>query len=45
MKRKTLVVLASLVVACLLGIGFYLAVSLAEHVFMSWHPSSRRVTG
>jgi len=36
---------AAIVVACLLGIGFYLAVSLAEHVFMSWHPSSRRVTG
>ena len=36
---------AAIVVACALGIAFYLAVSLAEHVFMSWHPSSRRVTG
>jgi NitT/TauT family transport system permease protein len=36
---------AAIVVACLLGIGFYLAVSLAEHVLMSWHPSSRRAAG
>ncbi len=36
---------AAIVVACCMGIGFYLAVSLAEHVLMSWHPSSRRATG
>jgi NitT/TauT family transport system permease protein len=36
---------AAIVVACLLGIGFYLAVSLAEHLSMSWHPSSRGASG
>ncbi len=32
---------AAILVACILGIAFYLAVSLVERVTMRWHPSAR----
>jgi NitT/TauT family transport system permease protein len=31
---------AAIIVACLLGIGFYLAVALVERLVMRWHPSA-----
>jgi NitT/TauT family transport system permease protein len=34
---------AAITVACILGIAFYLLISLVEHVTMRWHPSARRV--
>ena len=33
---------AAILVASLLGIGFYLAIALVERLTMSWHPSARR---
>ncbi len=33
---------AAILVACILGISFYLAVSLVELITMRWHPSARR---
>jgi NitT/TauT family transport system permease protein len=33
---------AAIVVACILGIGFYLAVVVAERLVMRWHPSARQ---
>jgi NitT/TauT family transport system permease protein len=33
---------AAILVASILGIGFYLAVALAERLLMGWHPSARR---
>ena len=33
---------AAIVVASVLGIGFYLAVTLVERLTMGWHPSARR---
>jgi NitT/TauT family transport system permease protein len=32
---------AAIVVACILGIGFYLAVVVVERLVMRWHPSAR----
>ncbi len=32
---------AAIVVACILGIGFYLAVALVERAAMRWHPSEQ----
>ncbi|MDX6438080.1 MAG: NitT/TauT family transport system permease protein [Gaiellaceae bacterium] len=32
---------AAILVACILGISFYLAISLVEHFAMRWHPSAR----
>jgi NitT/TauT family transport system permease protein len=33
---------AAILVASILGIGFYLAIALAERLTMGWHPSARR---
>lgn len=33
---------AAITVACILGIAFYLLISLVEHVVMRWHPSARK---
>jgi NitT/TauT family transport system permease protein len=33
---------AAILVASILGIGFYLAIALAERLMMGWHPSARR---
>ena len=32
---------AAILVASLLGIGFYLAIALVERLTMNWHPSAR----
>ena len=36
---------AAIVVACVLGIAFYLAVALAERLAVRWHPSARGDAG
>jgi NitT/TauT family transport system permease protein len=34
---------AAILVASILGIGFYLAIAVVERLTMTWHPSGRRV--